>query len=110
MSDAVSGTGPGEPFGAEATGASSVTTYAALAATAELRGPATAKPRGTGAVRTGLPAPTGTVELRGWPDGLPVVVAWIEGRPYWPLDVYQGVDPSDPEALEAVAELLPGPM
>ncbi|MFD5190026.1 hypothetical protein ACFWMU_18100 [Streptomyces sp. NPDC058357] len=35
---------------------------------------------------------------------------WIEGRPYWPLDVYQGVDPSDPEALEAVAEPLPGPM
>ncbi|MFE3947290.1 hypothetical protein ACFXPV_36350 [Streptomyces sp. NPDC059118] len=58
----------------------------------------------------GLPAPTGTVELRGWLDGAPVVVAWIEGRPYWPLDVYQGVDPSDPEALEALAELLPGPM
>ncbi|MES9508160.1 hypothetical protein ABWJ92_17350 [Streptomyces sp. NPDC000609] len=43
-------------------------------------------------------------------DGLPVVVAWIEGRPYWPLDVHQGVGPSGPEALEAVAELLPGPM
>ncbi|RPK68940.1 MULTISPECIES: hypothetical protein [unclassified Streptomyces] len=58
----------------------------------------------------GLPAPTGTVELRGWPDGERVVVAWIEGRPYWPRDVYQDVDPSDPEALEAVSELLPGPM
>ncbi|MFG3240746.1 hypothetical protein [Streptomyces sp. NPDC048157] len=58
----------------------------------------------------GLPAPTGTVELRGWLDGAPVVVAWIEGRPHWPLDVYQGVEPSDPGALEAVAELLPGPM
>ncbi|MFD5190025.1 hypothetical protein ACFWMU_18095 [Streptomyces sp. NPDC058357] len=73
MSDAVSGAGPGEPLGAEATGASSVTTYAALAATAELRawlrgpaaGPAAAKPRGTGEVRAGLPAPAGTVELRG---------------------------------------------
>lgn len=65
--------------------------------------------RGKG-LRAGLPAPAGTVELRGWLDGLPVVVAWIEGRPYWPLDVYQDVDPSDPEALEAVAELLPGPM
>ncbi|MFJ1880456.1 hypothetical protein [Streptomyces sp. NPDC088137] len=58
----------------------------------------------------GLPAPTGTVELRGWLDAERVVVAWIEGRPYWPQDVYQDVDPSDPEALEAVAELLPGPM
>ncbi|MFG3525653.1 hypothetical protein ACGF8B_02835 [Streptomyces sp. NPDC047917] len=58
----------------------------------------------------GLPAPTGTVELRGWLDAERVVVAWIEGRPYWPQDVYQDIDPSDPEALEAVAELLPGPM
>ncbi|MEU4503054.1 hypothetical protein [Streptomyces sp. NPDC024089] len=57
----------------------------------------------------GLPAPAGTVELRGRPDGERVVVAWIEGRPYWPQDVYQDIDPSDPEALEAVAELLPGP-
>ncbi|MFE6664340.1 hypothetical protein ACFVFH_12400 [Streptomyces sp. NPDC057697] len=58
----------------------------------------------------GLPAPAGEVELRGWLDGSPVVVAWMEGRPYWPLDVYQVIDPSDPEALAAVAELLPGPM
>ncbi|MEU0628675.1 hypothetical protein [Streptomyces sp. NPDC005989] len=58
----------------------------------------------------GLPAVTGTVELRGWLDEEPVVVAWIEGRAYWPQDPYQAIDRSDPEALEAVAELLPGPM
>ncbi|MFB8039091.1 hypothetical protein ACFC5Z_40600 [Streptomyces sp. NPDC056004] len=58
----------------------------------------------------GLPAATGTVELRGWLDEEPVAVAWIEGRAYWPQDPYQAIDRSDPEALEAVAELLPGPM
>ncbi|MFJ6012488.1 hypothetical protein [Streptomyces sp. NPDC092952] len=58
----------------------------------------------------GLPAPTGTVRLRGWIDGEPLVVAWIEGRPYWPQTPYEAVGPSDPEALRKVAELLPGPM
>ncbi|MFI5744876.1 hypothetical protein ACIBBE_02920 [Streptomyces sp. NPDC051644] len=58
----------------------------------------------------GLPAPAGTVELRGWLDGKPVVVAWIEGRPYWPADLYQNVDPSDPGALETLADMVPGPV
>ncbi|MCX5111045.1 hypothetical protein OOK13_21350 [Streptomyces sp. NBC_00378] len=58
----------------------------------------------------GLPAATGTVELRGRLDEEPVVVAWIEGRAYWPQDPYQAIDRSGPEALEAVTELLPGPM
>ncbi|MFB7212235.1 hypothetical protein [Streptomyces sp. NPDC056255] len=58
----------------------------------------------------GLPAATGTVELRGWLDEEPLVVAWIEGRAYWPQDPYQAIDRSDPEALEALAGLLPGPM
>ncbi|MFZ4299631.1 hypothetical protein ACOZE3_17170 [Streptomyces cinereoruber] len=43
--------------------------------------------------RLGLPpAPTGTVELRGWldraDDGRPIVVAWIGDRPLWPTDPY----------------------
>ncbi|MGW2846467.1 hypothetical protein [Streptomyces sp. NPDC001274] len=58
----------------------------------------------------GLPAPTGTVRLRGWIGGVPLVVAWIEGQPYWPQTPYEATDPSDPEALRAVAEMLPGPM
>ncbi|MEV8451414.1 hypothetical protein AB0467_02125 [Streptomyces sp. NPDC052095] len=58
----------------------------------------------------GLPTPTGTVRLRGWIDGEPLVVAWIEGRPYWPQTPYEAVDPADPESLGAVAEMLPGPM
>ncbi|MFE7400614.1 hypothetical protein [Streptomyces sp. NPDC057557] len=58
----------------------------------------------------GLPAPTGTVELRGWLDGKPLVVAWIEGRPYWPADLYRNVDPSDPDALESLADMVPGPV
>ncbi|MFE4800229.1 hypothetical protein ACFRFL_35680 [Streptomyces sp. NPDC056708] len=58
----------------------------------------------------GLPAPTGTVELRGWLDGKPLVVAWIEGRPYWPADPYRNVDPSDPGALESLADMVPGPV
>ncbi|MFD7065873.1 hypothetical protein ACFV97_01395 [Streptomyces sp. NPDC059913] len=58
----------------------------------------------------GLPAPTGTVRLRGWIDGVPLVVAWIEGQPYWPQTPYEAIDPSDPAALRAVAEMLPGPM
>ncbi|SFY34931.1 hypothetical protein OH786_18665 [Streptomyces atratus] len=58
----------------------------------------------------GLPAPAGTAELRGWLDEEPVVVAWIEGRPYWPQDPYQSIDPSGPEALGALTEMVPGPM
>ncbi|MFI6722725.1 hypothetical protein NRF20_24510 [Streptomyces sp. R-74717] len=58
----------------------------------------------------GLPAPVGTVELRGWLNGIPVVVAWIEGRPYWPADLYRNVDPSDPGALESLTDAVPGPV
>ncbi|MEU9617704.1 hypothetical protein [Streptomyces sp. NPDC048155] len=58
----------------------------------------------------GLPAPTGTAELRCRPDGPPLAVAWIEGRPYWPQDVYTDIDPSDPRALDALSDLVPGPV
>ncbi|MEU1489445.1 hypothetical protein ABZ456_04190 [Streptomyces sp. NPDC005776] len=47
----------------------------------------------------GLPAPTGTVELRGWLDGRPLAVAWIDGRPYWPQDVCEDIDPVDSRGL-----------
>ncbi|MEV6108808.1 hypothetical protein AB0M28_29515 [Streptomyces sp. NPDC051940] len=33
----------------------------------------------------GLPAPTGEAQLHGWVDADPIVVPWIDGRPYWPL-------------------------
>ncbi|MEU6016316.1 hypothetical protein ABZ826_20320 [Streptomyces sp. NPDC047515] len=58
----------------------------------------------------GLPAPTGIAELRGWRDGQPLVVAWIEGRPYWPQDLYEDIDASDPAVLDALADLVPGPV
>lgn len=41
---------------------------------------------------TGLPAPTGTVELRGWIGGQPSAVAWIDGRPYWPQGAVEDID------------------
>ncbi|MFF2958528.1 hypothetical protein ACFVT1_06340 [Streptomyces sp. NPDC057963] len=44
------------------------------------------------------------------PAGPPLVVAWIEGRPYWPQDVYTDIDPSDPRALDALSNLVPGPV
>ncbi|MFF9509366.1 hypothetical protein ACF1BU_27440 [Streptomyces sp. NPDC014724] len=58
----------------------------------------------------GLPAPTGIAELRGRRDGQPLVVAWIEGRPYWPQGLYEDIDPSDPGAVDALADLVPGPV
>ncbi|MEV6165895.1 hypothetical protein AB0L71_29075 [Streptomyces sp. NPDC052052] len=58
----------------------------------------------------GLPAPTGIAELHGWCDGQPLVVAWIEGRPYWPKGLYEDIDASDPGALDALAHLVPGPV
>lgn len=48
----------------------------------------------------GLPAPTGTVELRGWLDGLPLAVAWIDGCPYWPQNVYEDIAPADAQGLD----------
>ncbi|MET9655680.1 hypothetical protein [Streptomyces sp. NPDC006510] len=58
----------------------------------------------------GLPAPTGIAELRGWLDTEAVVVARIDGRPYWPQDPFQDIDPSDPDALDGLVDMLPGPM
>ncbi|MFB7553674.1 hypothetical protein [Streptomyces sp. NPDC056154] len=58
----------------------------------------------------GLPAPTGIAELRGRFDGQSLVVAWIEGRPYWPQDLYEDIDPSDPGAVDTLADLVPGPV
>ncbi|MFC9702290.1 hypothetical protein ACFTWD_16465 [Streptomyces sp. NPDC056943] len=59
--------------------------------------------------RLGLPpAPTGSVELRGWldraDDGLPIVVPWIEGRPLWPIEPYAEAGGSEfAERLEWLA-------
>ncbi|MEE1773590.1 hypothetical protein PUR34_36850 [Streptomyces sp. JV185] len=72
--------------------------YTTESRSARLRGPDTARPRGTGDVRAERPV-------------TPVVVAWIEGRPYWPQDpyrTYRSIGPSAPEALGALAEMIPG--
>ncbi|MFJ9680137.1 hypothetical protein ACIRP2_19025 [Streptomyces sp. NPDC101194] len=58
----------------------------------------------------GLPTPTGIAELRGRLDGKTLVVAWIDGRPYWPQDLYENIDPSDPGTADALAGLVPGPV
>ncbi|MGW0934514.1 hypothetical protein [Streptomyces sp. NPDC002666] len=56
----------------------------------------------------GLPAPTGTVELRGWIGGQPLAVAWIDGRPYWPQGAAEDIDPVGSRDLGARFGLGPG--
>ncbi|MEV0749435.1 hypothetical protein AB0I75_30185 [Streptomyces sp. NPDC050273] len=56
----------------------------------------------------GLPAPTGTVELRGWIRGQPLAVAWIDGRPYWPQGAAEDIDPVGSQDLAARFGIGPG--
>ncbi|MFE9860781.1 hypothetical protein [Streptomyces sp. NPDC005780] len=56
----------------------------------------------------GLPAPTGTVELRGWIGGQPLAVAWIDGHPYWPQGAVEDIDPADSQDLGARFGIGPG--
>ncbi|MFC7217307.1 hypothetical protein ACFQLX_03850 [Streptomyces polyrhachis] len=60
-------------------------------------------------VPANLPAPTGTAELHGWLDqdaeGDPLVVPFIEGRPYWPLTPLRQSGPRFAELCETVRGL-----
>ncbi|MFF0751407.1 hypothetical protein [Streptomyces sp. NPDC004267] len=51
----------------------------------------------------------GEVELRGWldrsPDGHPLVVPWVDGRPLWPTEPY--LEAGTPEFAEVMAPLVP---
>ncbi|WP_326737166.1 hypothetical protein [Streptomyces sp. NBC_01022] len=50
----------------------------------------------------GLPAPIGTVELRGSFSGRQgLAVAWIDGRPYWPQGICEDIDPAGSQDLGA---------
>lgn len=54
----------------------------------------------------GLPAPVGTAELRGRLDDPPLVVAWIDNRPYWPLEGYEELDLTVLETRRVLEDLL----
>lgn len=56
----------------------------------------------------GLPAPTGTVELRGWIGGQPLAVAWIDGHPYWPQGAVEDIDQAGSLDLHARFGIGPG--
>ncbi|MEV0577540.1 hypothetical protein [Streptomyces sp. NPDC050392] len=48
----------------------------------------------------GLPAPTGTVELRGrFDDGRSPAVAWIDGHAYWPQSAWEDIGPDEHREL-----------
>ncbi|WP_405404042.1 hypothetical protein [Streptomyces sp. NBC_01104] len=48
----------------------------------------------------GLPAPTGTVELRGrFDDGRSPAVAWIDGHAYWPQSTWEDIGPDEHREL-----------
>ncbi|MEU6547013.1 hypothetical protein [Streptomyces sp. NPDC046859] len=44
---------------------------------------------------SGMPPLVGTAELHGWLDDGPTVVPWIDGRPLWPRQPYESVNPND---------------
>nr|WSW68340.1 hypothetical protein OG461_20205 [Streptomyces sp. NBC_00995] len=56
----------------------------------------------------GLPAPTGTAELRGWAGGQPWAVAWIDGHPYWPQGAVEDIDPAGSPDFGARFGIGPG--
>lgn len=55
----------------------------------------------------GLPSPVGTAELRGRREEPFWAVPWIDGRPHWPADAYEELDPADPETARYLEELVP---
>ncbi|MEE4492352.1 hypothetical protein [Streptomyces sp. BE230] len=56
----------------------------------------------------GLPAPTGTVELRGRFDGVSPVVAWIDGHAYWPQSGWEDIGPDEHRNLDTRFGLASG--
>lgn len=57
----------------------------------------------------GLPPPTGSVELRGWVEGQPLAVAWIDGRHYWPQGAWEDLDPAGSAELRTRFAIGPAP-